>query len=78
MPGLKKGKTIHIKPDGERWAVIRDGVAKPIAYHNQLQDAVNHGRNIAKRDHSELWTYNREEQVKVREDYSGTMTPTSR
>ncbi len=69
MP-INRSRNIHVKPDGERWAVTREGTRGPIAYHLNRQDATNHARNIARRDRVEMLVFDHENQIRDRENYS--------
>ena len=64
-----KSRNIHVLPDGDRWAVIREGSKGPIAYHQNRQDAANHARNIAKRDRVEMLVFDNENQIRDHENY---------
>ncbi len=70
---MPRTRNIHVVPNDERWAVIREGTRGPIAYHANRQDATNHARNIARRDRVEMIVYDRENQIRDRENYRETM-----
>jgi hypothetical protein len=65
----KSRRNIHVVPHGERWAIIRDGTRGPFAFHLNRQDAANHARKLARRDHVEMLVFDHESQVRHREDY---------
>jgi hypothetical protein len=46
---MSKRNRFHVVPKGDDWAVRREGASKPGKVFENKQDAVDHGRDAAKK-----------------------------
>ncbi len=62
-------RDIHITKRDEGWAVIREGAKRADSLHSTQQSAAERGRDLAKRDHVELVTHDRNNRIRDSDSY---------
>lgn len=60
---------IHVIPDGDRWAVIRDGVDRPLSTHPRQEEAVAAGRQRAREDETEFVLHGADGKIREKDSY---------
>jgi hypothetical protein len=60
----------HVVPAGEEgWGVLGEGNGRKTSYHPTQGEAINHAKEIAKNQHSELFIHGRNGRIRERESY---------
>lgn len=68
-------KNIHTVPSGNKWAVKREGVAKPISTHNTKTNALNKGVSVAKQNRVEHVIHGRDGRIQDKDSYGNDPCP---
>ena len=68
-------KNIHIVPDGNRWAVKKEGSAAPVSTHRTKQLADNVGRPIARREKVELVIHRKDGTIQDKDSFGNDPHP---
>lgn len=69
------GKGIHIVPHGDNWAITREGNERPTRVTNTQREAIDIGRDIAQRDHAELYIHRGDGTIRERNSYGNDPYP---
>ncbi len=68
-------KNIHIVPNGERWAVKKEGVSTPLSTHRTKSLADQVARVKAKLAHSELVIHGRDGRIQDKDSFGKDSFP---
>jgi hypothetical protein len=68
-------KNIHIVPRDGGWAVVREGAQRGSSHHGTQSDAIDVGRQIARRDGVEILIHGRNGQIRERDSYGNDPYP---
>jgi len=66
-------KPIHTVPEGSGWKNVQDG--KDISHHRTKENAMDKGRQQAKRDHTEHVEHNRNGRISGSNSYGNDPCP---
>jgi hypothetical protein len=69
----KKGQ--HVVPHGNNWAVKGEGNKKYTHITDTQSEAIDHAKEIAKNNNSELFIHNRQGQIRERNTYGPDPNP---
>lgn len=62
-------KNIHIVPDGDRWAVKREGKTDPLSTHRTKELADQSGRLAARRDKVEIVIHGKDGRIQDKDSF---------
>lgn len=62
-------KDLHIVPHKEKWAVKKEGVDKPTRVTNTQKEAIDIGRELAKKNQSELLIHGQNGKIREKNSY---------
>ncbi|MCB9833573.1 MAG: DUF2188 domain-containing protein [Planctomycetes bacterium] len=65
----------HIVPDGDSWAVRREGSSRASSRHNSQRDAIDAGRDLARRARTELVIHRPDGTIRDSDSYGGDPHP---
>lgn len=68
-------KGVHVTPRGGKWAVRSAGSSKASRIFNTQKEAVDLGREQAKRNSSELYIHGRDGRIRERNTYGADPFP---
>lgn len=69
------GKNQHVVPHAEGWAVRGAGNSKATSVHETQREAIEHGRQIAQNQGSELLIHGRNGQIRERDSHGNDPYP---
>lgn len=69
------GKNQHVTPKGDKWQVKGAGNTRATKLFNTQKDAENYARDIARNQHSELITHNRQGRIRSKDSYGNDPCP---
>jgi hypothetical protein len=69
------GKNQHVVPHGEDWAVRGEGNSRATTVHSTQQEAIEHAREIARNQQSELLIHGTNGQIRERNSYGNDPFP---
>lgn len=69
------GKNQHVIPHQEGWGVKGEGNEKVTKHFETQQEAIEHGREIAKNQQSELFIHNQQGRIRERNSYGNDPFP---
>jgi Uncharacterized protein conserved in bacteria (DUF2188) len=72
---MSQGKNQHIVPHGSGWAILGAGNEKVTRQFETQREAIEHGRQIAINQQSELIIHNQEGQIRERNSYGNDPFP---
>jgi len=73
---MSSKKNVHVTPHkGGGWQVIRPGADRASSVHSTQQDAVDHGRDLARRDGGELCIHGRDGRIRDSDSYGNDPNP---
>ena len=58
---------IHVVPDGDGWAIEREGESGVISTHRTQQEAIDRARDIARGDEVELVIHGADGQIRAKD-----------
>jgi hypothetical protein len=62
-------KNIHVVPNGDQWAVKREGDAAPVSTHSSQNEAERAGRQLARAAKVEFELHGRDGRIRERDSY---------
>lgn len=68
-------KNVHIVPHSDGWAVKIEGNDRATSVHDTQQQAIDAGRDRARREESELLIHGRDGRIRDRDSYGGDDFP---
>ena len=68
-------KSVHVVPRDDGWAVVRSEAQRDSSHHDTQQDAIDAGRNTARREGTELFIHGRNGQIRDRNSYGNDPFP---
>ena len=68
-------KNIHIVPRQDGWGVLREGNARAGSVHSTQSQAINSGRDAARRDHVELVIHSENGRIRDKDSYGNDPFP---
>lgn len=68
-------KDVHIVPHSDGWAVKIEGNDRATSVHDTQQQAIDAGRDRARREESELLIHGRDGRIRDRDSYGGDGFP---
>lgn len=68
-------KNIHIVPHGDAWAVRSEGAGRAGSLHNTQRDAINRGRDQARRTEVELVIHRPDGRIRDKDSYGNDPYP---
>jgi hypothetical protein len=60
---------VHVVQGGKRWRVEVEGSSRPRSTHSTQAEAAKAGRQVAKKNRSELLVHGRDGQIRMRNTY---------
>lgn len=66
---MRTARPIHVVPQGDKWAVKREGSYRASSLHDTRAEAIGQGRFAAQTDKTELITYDLDGKVQNRISY---------
>ncbi|MFC3694143.1 DUF2188 domain-containing protein [Chenggangzhangella methanolivorans] len=69
------GKNQHIVPHDEGWAVRGEGNSRATSVHDTQREAIEHGREIARNQGSELLIHGRDGRIRERDSHGNDPFP---
>lgn len=69
------GKNQHVVPHPDGWAVKGEGNSKATKITDTQQEAINHAREIAKNQESELLIHGKDGKIRERDSYGNDPFP---
>jgi hypothetical protein len=72
---MAQGKNQHIVPHGGGWAILGAGNEKVTRQFETQREAIEHGRQIAINQQSELIIHNQEGRIRERNSYGNDPFP---
>ena len=71
---MGKARPVHVVPQGDKWAVKREGSHRASSLHDTQAQAIGQGRFAAQTDKTEFVTHDLDGEVQDRIDYSNYTT----
>jgi hypothetical protein len=68
-------KDIHIVPRDDKWAVQREGASRASSIHDRKSEAVEAGRETARRERTELVTHGRNGRIQDSDSFGNDPNP---
>ncbi len=68
-------KDYHVVPHEEGWAVRREGAQRVSSQHDTQGDAINEGRRLAQKQHTELVIHDRRGRIRDSDSYGNDPVP---
>jgi hypothetical protein len=68
-------KNQYVVPHGDKWAIKGEGNGRLTSVFNTQSEAVNRGREIARRQKSELLVHGRDGEIRSRDSYGNDPFP---
>ncbi|MCY2953493.1 MAG: DUF2188 domain-containing protein [Planctomycetota bacterium] len=68
-------KNVHVVPNGNQWAVKREGIATPISRHRTQTNAADAGRPIARAAKAELVIHRPNGQIRDKDSHGNDPCP---
>lgn len=62
-------KAQHVVPSGDGWAVIKTGSSRASALRDTQKEAIIVARELAKRQHTELYIHGEDGRIRSRDSY---------
>jgi uncharacterized protein YdaT len=62
-------KNVHVTPQGDKWAVRREGSQRASSLHDTQKEAEKKGRQIARNDKTEFVLHGKQGQIRERDSY---------
>ncbi|KLN59192.1 hypothetical protein WH96_18795 [Kiloniella spongiae] len=59
----------HVVPNGGKWSVRKAGAVRVTGVYDTQKEAVDKARDIAKKQHSELYIHGRDGRIRERNSY---------
>ena len=72
---MGKKENVHVVPHGDDWAVRRENSKRPSTLHPTQQDAIDRGRDLARKDHSELVIHRPDGRIRDKDSYGNDPNP---
>lgn len=69
------GRNQHVTPKGSHWQVKGSGNSKATKVFNTQKDAIAFAKQVAKNQHSELITHNKQGQIRSKDSYGNDPCP---
>ena len=69
----KKG--VHVTPQGDKWAVKREGSKRASSVHETQKEAEKKGRQTARNEKTEFYLHGRQGQIRQRDSYGSDPYP---
>lgn len=66
---MTKKKDIHVVPHGDRWAVRKEGAKRVGSTHPTQRDAIERGRDQARRERVEVKIHRRDGRIRDSDSY---------
>jgi hypothetical protein len=71
----KKNDDYHVVKNGDQWAVKREGAQRASSTHQTQQDAIDSGRELAKKSQGELRIHRPNGQIRDSDSYGNDPNP---
>jgi len=62
-------KAVHVTPQGDKWAVMREGSKRAFSLYDTRKEAEKAGRQAARKDQTEFFLHNRQGEIRERDYY---------
>jgi len=72
---MAKKSDVHVVPRERGWAVRREGTQRDSSHHDTKSEALNAGRETARRDRVELVTHGKNGRIQDSDSYGGDPHP---
>ena len=69
----KKGQ--HVVPNGDKWSVRRAGSERASGTYPTQKEAIEHARELAKNQRSELYVHGKDGRIRERNSYGSDPLP---
>lgn len=68
-------KDVHVTPQGNKWAVKREGSERASSLHNTQGEAEKKGRQTARNEKTEFYLHGKQGQIRERDSYGNDPHP---
>ncbi len=68
-------KDVHVVPQGDGWAVKREGAGRASSLHETQADAADEGRRLARQDQVEFNLHGRDGKIREKDSYGNDPHP---
>jgi hypothetical protein len=68
-------KPVHVVPQGDKWAVKREGNQRATSLHDTQREAEQAGRPAARQGETEFFLHGRNGQIRQRDSYGNDPNP---
>ncbi len=72
---MGKAKPVHVVPQGDRWAVKREGSQRASSLHDTQAAAEQAGRPLARADNTEFYLHGRDGRIREKDSYGNDPNP---
>lgn len=72
---MAKKRGVNVVRHGDVWAIVRDGASRPVAVTQTQREAIEGGRDIARRKQTELRIQDRNGQWRDSDSYGNDPAP---
>ena len=72
---MSNRKNIHVVPNGNGWVTKREGESRPASAHRTQTAAENAAKQVARREHGEVFTHRRDGTIRDRDSYGNDPFP---
>lgn len=66
---MAKGRNQHVVPHDDGWAVKPEGGQRASSVHDTQSEAIEHAREIARHQNSELFVHGRDGRIRERDSH---------
>ncbi len=66
---------VHVTPQGNKWAVKREGSQRVSSLHDTQKEAEKKGRQAARNDKAEFYLHNKQGRIRERDSYGNDPHP---
>lgn len=70
---MAKGQ--HVAPSGDKWSVRRAGASRASGIYDTQAEAIEHGKEIARNQKTELYIHGRDGRIRERTSYGSDPFP---
>lgn len=72
---MSEKRDIHVVPHSEGWATVKEGGERASSVHERKEDAVDHGRDQARREKVELVIHRKDGVIQDSDSYGNDPHP---
>ena len=72
---MANNKNIHVVPNGDDWSAKREDAQRASRNFPTQADAINYARDVARREHGELFIHRPNGEIRDRDSYGNDPCP---